>query len=445
MLNKELSKMLKSANKKILYSFLLIAFLFSTGSQALASNTSDNWPMFHHDLTHTGYSSSTPTTVASTLLWNFTTNIPVSASPTIVDGKVYVGSLGGIAYCLNATDGSSIWNYTVQARTQGRYGSGAPAIGSSMAVAGGYVYFGSYDRNVYCLKAETGDKVWNFTTGNTVESSPSISNGYVYIGSWDGNVYCLDALTGSKIWNYTTGSQVESSPAIAEGKVYVGSVDYNVYCLDALTGDKIWSYKTGNLVQSSPAVVDGRVYIGSEDMNFYCLDASTGVQLWNFNAMGWVDSSPAVYNGYVYFGCTVVNANQDDLPSNVYCLKASTGEKVWNYTMKGGASYSSPAVVVGLLYIGDWAHNIYCLDATTGAEKWIYTTQAHVNSSPAIANGNVYVASWDHTIYAFGTQSTTTLPSSFSISSESTLLIGIAFSVLVIVAAILVLRRRKHV
>ena len=62
------------------------------------------------------------------------------------------------------------------------------AIGSSMAVVGGYVYFGSYDRNVYCLDASTGDKVWNYTTGNTVESCPSISNGYVYVGSWDGNV-----------------------------------------------------------------------------------------------------------------------------------------------------------------------------------------------------------------------------------------------------------------
>jgi outer membrane protein assembly factor BamB len=138
-----------------------------------------------------------------------------------------------------------------------------------------------------------------------------------------------------------------------------------------------------------------------------------------------------------------VDATQNDIPSNVYCLNASTGEKVWNYTMKGGASYSSPALTGGLLYMGDWANNVYCLDALTGTEKWVYTTQNHVNSSPAIADGIVYVASWDHTIYAFGAQSTITPPSSFALSSESTLLIGIAVSVGVIIAAILVLRRRK--
>ncbi len=270
----------------IIMLLLSAAFLPVAQLQFVSASSSDNWSMFHNDLSHSGYSTSSSSPASPSLLWNFTTNNAVSASPTIADGHVYVGSLGGIAYCLNAKDGSIIWNYTVHAGTQGLYGAGGPAIGSSMAVADGYVYFGCYDGNVYCLDAATGDKVWNFTTGNSVESSPSIYNGKVYVGSWDGNVYCLDALTGAKIWNYTTGSQVESSPAIADGKVYVGSVDGNVYCLDATTGDKVWSYKTGNLIQSSPAVVNGRVYIGSEDKNVYCLDASSGQEIWNYTTDG---------------------------------------------------------------------------------------------------------------------------------------------------------------
>lgn len=436
--------MLKNVNKKILCAILLIALSFAMESQILVSAASDDWPMFHHDLTHTGYSTSAPSATSANLLWNFTTNNIVSSSPTIVDGRVYIGSDGGIAYCLNALDGSLIWNYSVQARTIGPHGEGGPAISSSMAVEGGYVYFGCYDRNVYCLDASTGAKVWNFSTGNTVESCPSVSNGNVYVGSWDGNIYCLDALTGSKVWSYTTGSNVESSPAIVGGKVYVGSIDKNVYCLDALSGNKIWSYTTGNLVQSSPAVVDGRVYIGSEDMNLYCLDADSGVQIWNFSAMGWVDSSPAVVNGYVYVGCTVVDAAQNDLPSNVYCLKASTGEKVWNYTMKGGASYSSPAVAGGSVYIGDWAHNAYCLDAATGTEKWVYVTQAHINSSPAVANGLVIVASWDHTVYAFGPLPTLPTNPTQTLHAEIIYLTAAAATVFVVaIVGVLLFRKRK--
>ena len=98
---------------------------------------------------------------------------------------------------------------TTQSRPQPEVarGAGGPAIGSSMAVADGYVYFGCYDHKVYCLNASTGDKIWNYTTGNTVESCPSVANGYVYVGSWDGNIYCLDAINWGKnmelhCWRY---------------------------------------------------------------------------------------------------------------------------------------------------------------------------------------------------------------------------------------------------
>jgi len=90
-----------------------------------------------------------------------------------------------------------IWNYTLKKNWR-LSGTGSGAIGSSIAVANGHVYFGSYDRNVYCLDASTGEKVWNFTTQGTVESCPSVSGGRVYVGSWDGNMYCFNAISGRR-------------------------------------------------------------------------------------------------------------------------------------------------------------------------------------------------------------------------------------------------------
>jgi hypothetical protein len=69
----------------------------------------------------------------------------------------------------------------------------ASLVGSSPAVANGYVYIGAYGDNVYCLNATTGAKVWNYTTGDPVYSSPAVANGYVYIGSADDNVYVFGA------------------------------------------------------------------------------------------------------------------------------------------------------------------------------------------------------------------------------------------------------------
>jgi len=53
------------------------------------------------------------------------------------------------------------------------------------------VYVGSFDTNVYALNAETGTKLWSYTTGSVVFSSPAVANGVVYVGSDDGNVYAF--------------------------------------------------------------------------------------------------------------------------------------------------------------------------------------------------------------------------------------------------------------
>ena len=100
-------------------------------------------------------------------------------------------------------------------------------------------------------------------------SSPAVADGRVYVGSGDDKVYCLDASTGTQVWNYTTGNIVDSSPAVADGRVYVGSYDGRVYCLDASTGAQVWNYTTGNYVFSSPAVADGVLFVGSGDGSVY--------------------------------------------------------------------------------------------------------------------------------------------------------------------------------
>ncbi len=112
-------------------------------------------------------------------------------------------------------------------------------VDSSPAVANGYVYVGctkvdvtqnDLPSNLYCLDASTGDKVWNFTmNGGASYSSPAIAGDLVYMGDFADNVYCLNATTGTEVWTYTTGAHVDSSPAIADGNVYVGSWDHNVY------------------------------------------------------------------------------------------------------------------------------------------------------------------------------------------------------------------------
>jgi outer membrane protein assembly factor BamB len=64
---------------------------------------------------------------------------------------------------------------------------------SGITVADGVVYAGSEDKNVYALRADNGQKLWQFTTGGTVHSGITVAGGIVYAGSTDNNVYALRA------------------------------------------------------------------------------------------------------------------------------------------------------------------------------------------------------------------------------------------------------------
>jgi outer membrane protein assembly factor BamB len=302
----------------------------------------DWWPMFRHDLYHSGYSTSdAPDT--NNLLWKHSLGDRTFSSPAVVDGRVYIGS-------------------------------------------GSQTYGG-----VHCLDANTGDYIWSHRELDNVECSPAVVDGRVYI-KIEVTMYCLDAISGDEIWRYIIDGGDYSSPAVVDDKVYIGLKHEKVYCLDADTGAKIWSYKTNGDVYSSPAVADGKVYIGSDDDNVYCLDADTGAKIWSYKTGSAVVSSPAVADGKVYIGSL--------WDEKVHCLNADSGAKIWSYKT-GEKVSSSPAVADGKVYIGSDDRYVYCLDADTGAKIWSYKIGHWADSSPAIADGKVYIGG-DGNVYAFG-------------------------------------------
>jgi outer membrane protein assembly factor BamB len=246
--------------------FLTFSIILSSLPMTNAAGAYD-WPKWGHDLQHTGYSTS-PAPNTNQTLWNYTCGGWVGTSSAVTDGRVYVSSVDGKVYCLDAATGAHLWNHTTG------------IMFSSPAVADGRVYVGSHDNKVYCLDAASGALIWNYTTGGAVRSSPAVANSKVYVGSDDNKTYALNAATGTLIWNYTTGGLIGySSPAVADGKVYIGSTDNKAYCLNAADGAFIWSYKSSASLgyYYSPAVANGVVYIGSLDRKVYAFSAEPPV------------------------------------------------------------------------------------------------------------------------------------------------------------------------
>ena len=101
------------------------------------------WPMFRHDLQHTGRSPFTGPE-NPVLKWSYTTGDTVKSSPAIgSDGTIYVGSYDENLYAINP-NGSLKWSFT----TVGGVHS-SPAIGSD-----GTIYVGSDDDKLFAIRGK---------------------------------------------------------------------------------------------------------------------------------------------------------------------------------------------------------------------------------------------------------------------------------------------------
>ncbi|MCH8267775.1 MAG: S8 family serine peptidase, partial [Acidobacteria bacterium] len=144
----------------------------------------------------------------------------------------------------------------------------------------------------------------------------SISCGHetIVVGSYDGNVYAIRAADGQELWRFAVKPHagvsyglIASSAAIArvdgQDRVYVGGGE-TMYALDAASGALLWEFDAGtgcttcglrserNEILSSPAVLpDQDLVLFGMDVNdnvpgkggFFALSAQDGLMRWYFD------------------------------------------------------------------------------------------------------------------------------------------------------------------
>jgi outer membrane protein assembly factor BamB len=123
---------------------------------------------------------------------------------------------------VNNTNGDIKWQVKLERPIRG-----------AITEVGDYLYFGCTDGKVYCLKTESGVKVWDYQTDGTITASPIVHGRAVIIGSHDRHLYSLDKKTGRLIDRQSLRGPVTRA-AVADGKYVFAACGKNrLYCFEA--------------------------------------------------------------------------------------------------------------------------------------------------------------------------------------------------------------------
>ena len=211
------------------------------------------------------------------------------AQPTVVGGRVFVGSAGTAVYSLNASSGCQYWAFKPDApvRTAITIGPGAEQ-GKWLA------YFGDQRANAYAVDALTGVLVWKRSVesfpGATITAAPTLAEGTIYVATssaeevlganakyeccrFRGSLSALNAATGDVRWkSYTIPEEPKPVRKNSQGVQLWGP-----------SGAGVWSAPAVDLKRGVVYITTGDAYsdpAGSTSDAFMAFDVKTGKLLW---------------------------------------------------------------------------------------------------------------------------------------------------------------------
>jgi outer membrane protein assembly factor BamB len=389
-----------------------------TQDKAIVPTAGADWSQHHGDQGHTGVAAD-KIEAGQRLAWSYRTEGTfLTGSPAIVDGVVYAGTRdengegNSAVHAVDQKTGKKLWSYNVPSSIHG-----------SIAVSDGLVFVPTLRGTLFAVNATTGQPVWQHEPEEAPEPYNQRTYGYYGVTVADGKVLypyqtrhgeaksglliALDVKSGKRIWasEMSGATMSDGTPAVADGRVYVGNQTADrVIAYDLETGEKLWTgaNKLGGWQDGIPAAADGRVYIGSNN-GIIARDGATGENLWTYRSShpslvngGATPAAPTIAGNVVYMG----------FPSGaVTALDAETGAVIWDRLLPGekyrGGIHTSPALSGGTLFVGSNNGTFYALDAKTGQPLWEHEIGTWVAGGPAVSGNTVVAGALDGNLYAY--------------------------------------------
>lgn len=390
--------------KNLIIAFILIILVEHSNAQ------NSPWPMFQHDMRHTGQSSNIGPT-CPVLKWVCPVK-GIPGNPVIAaDGTIYVptgnvwADTVGYLYAIKP-DGTIKWEF----RLDGLPSQTSPAIGLDGTI---YLHMNGPSnlaaiQKFYAINPN-GTLKWlvEFNAGNAVfvnydVGSPVIGeDGTIYTVSGEAQWFYAFNPNGSVKWSYHV-DVCEGSPAIGpDGTIYVFNTSFNLFAFNP-DGTLKWQKVFADVLSAnpnSPSIgIDGIIYIISwQNKKLYALNPDKGEIIWAVNVGSSLTgpySTPAIAsNGTIYIS---------DYSDRGLCAYNSDGTLKWNFSFSD-YSYLSPMIDKNgtvNIFISPGNSGIYAINPDGSKKFYAFASNGFapsMNSTPIIGiDGTLYVTS---TIY----------------------------------------------
>lgn len=216
------------------------------------------------------------------------------STPLVYDGKIFIMSSYGKLVCMNATDGTTIYNIDLFETFEGRNIKWGVTENLLIDENKLFVTLGGLVNNVIALDKETGKLIWSSKGNEEVSAycSPMIielKDKKILVTQTASSILGLDASNGELLWTHPHPNKwfvQANTPIFHDGQLYCFSGYGKGGVMLQLSEDgnaitKLWTDTKLDSKMGGAILLDGRIY-GSGDKNrkWVCLDWKTGEELY---------------------------------------------------------------------------------------------------------------------------------------------------------------------
>ena len=208
-----------------------------------------------------------------------------SATPTIIEGKVYTLSRTGKVFCLDAATGEKVWGRDLPYKSPTWGFSGSPVIVDDLVIL-------NVGAAGVALNKNDGKIVWksdNVVAGYATPV-PFEKNGTKYVAVFSSKTLeIIESLTGKAVMTFPWETKYDTNaadPIISGDEIFITSGYGHGAALLKITTEglqEVWQNKNMRSQMSGPVLINGYLY-GIDADQLACVEWKTGQQMWSEKA-----------------------------------------------------------------------------------------------------------------------------------------------------------------